>query len=134
MLGPPEIVAGIVMYVMTSLSVRPASRAKNPPIAWIPSWELPASRITASWILRPRCGCWPPADAEESATCSSIIIVSLKVFPRAEVLPESMHLPTQYISKAAPSVNHDTARLGKAIDQIAPMRYFLVVVVTLESA
>ena len=30
--GPPEIVAGMVMYVITSFSVRPASRARNPPM------------------------------------------------------------------------------------------------------
>ena len=29
--GPPEIVAGIVMYVMTSCSLRPASRARKAP-------------------------------------------------------------------------------------------------------
>src|ERR1051326_1487987 len=49
--GPPEIVDGMVMNVMTSCSLRPASRARNPPIAWIPSWEFPAMRITASEIL-----------------------------------------------------------------------------------
>src|SRR6185295_14349292 len=46
--GPPEIVEGIVMKVMTSCSLRPASRARKPPMAWIPSWELPAIRMTAS--------------------------------------------------------------------------------------
>jgi hypothetical protein len=30
--GPPEIVDGIVMYVMTSWSLRPARRARKPPI------------------------------------------------------------------------------------------------------
>src|SRR6185436_7042874 len=49
--GPPEIVEGMVMKVMTSCSLRPASRARKPPIAWIPSCELPAIRITASEIL-----------------------------------------------------------------------------------
>src|SRR5579863_2546765 len=48
--GPPEMVAGIVMNVMTSCSLRPASRARKPPIAWIPSCELPAMRMTASLI------------------------------------------------------------------------------------
>src|SRR5690349_19379958 len=49
--GPPEIVAGIVMNVMTSCSLRPASRAKNPPMAWMPSCEFPAMRMTASETL-----------------------------------------------------------------------------------
>ena len=48
--GPPEIVAGMVMNVMTSCSLRPASRARKPPMAWMPSWELPAMRMTASLI------------------------------------------------------------------------------------
>src|SRR5512138_2633199 len=46
--GPPEVVEGIVMKLMTSCSLRPASRARNPPMAWMPSCELPAIRITAS--------------------------------------------------------------------------------------
>src|SRR5438034_11308750 len=49
--GPPEIVEGIVMKVMTSCSLRPARRARKPPMAWMPSWELPAMRMTASEIL-----------------------------------------------------------------------------------
>ena len=46
--GPPEIVEGMVMNVMTSCSLRPASRARKPPMAWMPSCELPAMRMTAS--------------------------------------------------------------------------------------
>src|SRR5471032_895970 len=46
--GPPEIVEGIVMNVMTSCSLRPARRARKPPMAWMPSCEFPAMRITAS--------------------------------------------------------------------------------------
>src|ERR1044071_3010419 len=46
--GPPEMVEGMVMKVMTSCSLRPASRARNPPMACIPSCELPAIRITVS--------------------------------------------------------------------------------------
>src|SRR5689334_12177734 len=49
--GPPEIVDGIVMNVMTSCSLRPARRARKPPIAWMPSCELPAMRMMASEIL-----------------------------------------------------------------------------------
>jgi hypothetical protein len=49
--GPPEIVEGMVINVMTSCSERPASRAKKPPMAWMPSWELPAKRMTASDIF-----------------------------------------------------------------------------------
>src|SRR5436309_14569928 len=49
--GPPEIVEGIVMNVMTSCSLRPARRARKPPMAWMPSCELPAMRITASEIF-----------------------------------------------------------------------------------
>src|SRR5688572_10473526 len=49
--GPPEMVDGMVMKVMTSCSLRPARRARKPPIAWIPSWEFPAIRITASETL-----------------------------------------------------------------------------------
>src|SRR5436190_11397067 len=49
--GPPEIVDGMVMKVMTSCSLRPARRAKKPPIAWMPSCEFPAIRITASETL-----------------------------------------------------------------------------------
>jgi len=58
--GPPEMVAGMVMNVMTSCSLRPASRARKPPMAWMPSWELPAMRITASETLE-TLGV-PPAD------------------------------------------------------------------------
>ena len=36
------------MNVMTSCSLRPASRARKPPMAWMPSCELPAMRMTAS--------------------------------------------------------------------------------------
>src|SRR5437763_1758945 len=39
---------------MTSWALRPASRARNAPAVWIPSWELPASRMTASWIFSGR--------------------------------------------------------------------------------
>src|SRR5437868_7507274 len=46
--GPPEIVDGIVMKVITSCSLRSARRARKPPMAWMPSWELPAMRMTAS--------------------------------------------------------------------------------------
>src|SRR5260221_5778701 len=46
--GPPEMVDGMVIKVMTSCSLRPANRARNPPMAWIPSCELPAIRMTAS--------------------------------------------------------------------------------------
>src|SRR6266498_4545755 len=49
--GPPEMVEGMVMNVMTSCSLRPANRARKPPIAWIPSCELPAIRKTASETL-----------------------------------------------------------------------------------
>src|SRR5690348_6991879 len=49
--GPPEMVDGMVMKVMTSCSLRPASLARKPPMAWIPSCELPARRMTASEIL-----------------------------------------------------------------------------------
>jgi hypothetical protein len=46
--GPPEMVEGMVIIVMTSCSLRPARRARKPPMDWIPSWELPAMRMTAS--------------------------------------------------------------------------------------
>src|SRR4030095_11248918 len=49
--GPPEMVEGMVMKVMTSCSLRPARRARKPPMAWMPSCELPAMRMTASLIL-----------------------------------------------------------------------------------
>src|SRR5208337_816142 len=49
--GPPEMVAGMVIKVMTSCSLRPARRARKPPMAWMPSWEFPAKRITASEIF-----------------------------------------------------------------------------------
>src|SRR5262245_34885069 len=39
------------MNVMTSCSLRPASRARNPPMAWMPSWEFPAIRMTVSEIF-----------------------------------------------------------------------------------
>lgn len=39
---------------MTSWSLRPASRARKAPALWMPSWELPASRITASLMLSGR--------------------------------------------------------------------------------
>ena len=66
--GPPEMVAGIVMNVMTSCSLRPASRARNPPMAWMPSCELPAMRITASLIFETFGA--PPGD-------DAVVIVSL---------------------------------------------------------
>src|SRR3978361_191169 len=52
--APPEMVAGIVMKVITSCSLRPARRARKPPMAWMPSCELPAMRMTASetWETR----------------------------------------------------------------------------------
>lgn len=49
--GPPAMVDGIVIIVMTSRSLRPAKRARNPPMDWMPSWELPAMRMVASEIL-----------------------------------------------------------------------------------
>ena len=52
--APPEMVDGIVIMVITSRSLLPANRAKNPPMDWIPSWELPARRIVASDILDAR--------------------------------------------------------------------------------
>src|SRR5271170_5817223 len=68
--GPPEMVAGMVMNVMTSCSLRPASRARKPPMAWMPSWELPAMRITASgtWETREGAG-----GAEIGATAGSLM-------------------------------------------------------------
>jgi hypothetical protein len=42
------MVEGMVMKVMTSCSLRPARRARKPPMAWMPSCELPAKRMTAS--------------------------------------------------------------------------------------
>jgi hypothetical protein len=54
------MVEGIVMNVMTSCSLRPAKRARNPPMAWMPSWEFPAIRITAS-LIRETLGV-PPDD------------------------------------------------------------------------
>src|SRR3954463_9458779 len=41
----------MVINVITSCSLLPASRARKPPIAWMPSCELPAILITASDIL-----------------------------------------------------------------------------------
>src|SRR5664279_3446373 len=66
--GPPEIVEGIVMNVMTSCSLRPAIRARNPPMAWMPSCELPAMRMTASLIF---CNFGAPPDG------GTVVIVSL---------------------------------------------------------
>jgi len=48
--APPEMVDGIVIMVMTSRSLRPARRARNPPMDWMPSCELPARRIVTSEI------------------------------------------------------------------------------------
>ena len=56
------------MNVMTSCSLRPASRARNPPMAWMPSCELPAMRMTASLIFE-TFGAPPEDDA--------VVIVSL---------------------------------------------------------
>src|SRR5579884_1218 len=36
---------------MTSCSLRPANRARKPPMAWMPSCELPAIRMTVSEIV-----------------------------------------------------------------------------------
>ena len=58
--GPPEIVAGIVMKVITSCSLRPARRARKPPMAWMPSCELPAMRMTTS-LMEETLGA-PPGD------------------------------------------------------------------------
>src|SRR3954470_8469020 len=52
------MVDGMVMKVMTSCSLRPASRARKPPMAWMPSCELPAMRIVASGTEETR-GLWP---------------------------------------------------------------------------
>src|SRR5436309_5137243 len=56
--GPPLIVLGIVMKVITSCSLRPASRARKPPMAWMPSCELPAMRMIASETFD-TLGAWP---------------------------------------------------------------------------
>src|SRR5437764_6277920 len=56
--GPPEMVEGMVMKVMTSCSLRPASRARKPPMAWMPSCELPAMRMIASETFD-TLGAWP---------------------------------------------------------------------------
>src|SRR5579862_8846159 len=62
--GPPEMVAGMVMWVITSCSLRPASRARKPPIAWMPSCELPAMRMMASETRETREGAgWGVAGA-----------------------------------------------------------------------
>src|SRR6185295_9517492 len=66
--GPPEMVEGMVMKVMTSCSLRPASRARKPPMAWMPSWELPAMRMTASGTVETR-GPWP----DEGTTADSLM-------------------------------------------------------------
>ena len=50
------------MKVMTSCSLRPASRAKKPPMAWMPSCEFPAIRMTASEIFE-TCGLPPDVGA-----------------------------------------------------------------------
>src|SRR5262249_2216642 len=63
--GPPEMVEGMVMKVMTSCSLRPARRARKPPIAWMPSWELPAMRMTASEMFETL---GPPSGAEMVAS------------------------------------------------------------------
>src|SRR6185295_19837158 len=73
--GPPEIVEGIVMNVMTSCSLRPANRARKPPMAWMPSWELPAMRITASGILETLRS--PPDD--ETAVVASLMKNSFRI-------------------------------------------------------
>src|ERR1700758_5699438 len=39
---------------MTSWALRPARRARNAPMVWIPSCELPAKRMTASRICSGR--------------------------------------------------------------------------------
>src|ERR1700688_5135348 len=66
--GPPEIVDGMVMNVMPSCSLRPARRARKPPMAWMPSCELPAMRMTASLIF---CNFGAPPDG------GTVVIVSL---------------------------------------------------------
>ena len=42
------MVAGMVINVITSCSLRPANWARKPPMDWMPSCELPAMRMTAS--------------------------------------------------------------------------------------
>src|SRR6186713_2967242 len=66
--GPPEIVDGMVMYVMTSWSDRPARRARKPPMAWMPSWELPARRITTSGMAWADAAASSPAEGVEGLT------------------------------------------------------------------
>src|SRR5271154_1188397 len=75
--GPPEIVAGMVMSVMTSCSLRPARRAKKPPMAWMPSCELPARRMTVSVIFETFGA--PPVDG--AATVESLMDVFLVQIP-----------------------------------------------------
>src|SRR5688572_27416183 len=92
--GPPEMVDGIVMNVMTSCSLRPANRAKKPPIAWMPSCELPANRMTASEILETF---EVPAGAAVRIDAESLIKRFLRLSyekyilrPAATLLPDGM--------------------------------------------
>jgi hypothetical protein len=54
---------------MTSRSLRPAKRARNPPMDWMPSWELPAMRMVASEILE----AWKSIPVLASETVVSLI-------------------------------------------------------------
>jgi|ETNmetMinimDraft_30_1059905.scaffolds.fasta_scaffold00378_4 hypothetical protein len=37
--GPQEMIEGMVIIVITSRSLRPAKRARNPPMDWMLSWK-----------------------------------------------------------------------------------------------
>src|SRR4051812_48372659 len=53
---------------MTSWSERPARRARKPPMAWVPSWGLPARRMTTSGIWVAGAGASSPAAGGEGLT------------------------------------------------------------------
>ena len=85
--GPPEMVDGMVMNVMTSCSLRPASRARKPPMAWMPSCELPAMRITASLIFDTFGA--PPGG---TVVIESLMVLIAKLPPDAARQPEMARL------------------------------------------
>src|SRR6185295_362633 len=85
--GPPEIVEGIVMNVMTSCSLRPARRARKPPMAWMPSWELPAMRMIASEIFE--IFGEPPAVPEAVVVSLMKVSIQFRFRVRAKEVTES---------------------------------------------
>ena len=73
------------MKVMTSCSLRPASRAKKPPIAWMPSCELPAMRITASLTVETLGSLLGAAGEDSASLMGQVNGVKIQLFKNSKL-------------------------------------------------